>query len=504
MTRSIDSRAAYGRLQAVFARSGALRSIQGLLDWDSNVMLPSGAVAARAAQQATIVELQSATMSDPRLVEWAEQAQAADLNEWESANLREMRRELVLNAATPADLAVRLARAGCTCEMAWRAAKAASDFAAIRPALEEVFAIARDLAAARGAALALEPFDAMMEVWEPGARVRTLDPLFVRLIADLKPLMAAVYTQSAGTSARYPTPAAIPSQRLLGVSRALAAHLGFSSERLRLETCAHAFFMDDNPDDIRIGISTDEHASLGSLRGLIHEIGHAHYESNCPREWRGQPVGRPRSAAIQESQALVLEKIVGGTELFWRGAAPIISAAAGLDSGALSPVALARQFCRLTQTPVRIEADELSYGLHIALRYRLERDLIESRLAVADLPEAWNQEFRELFGFVPVGDAEGCLQDIHWYRALLGYFPSYAQGQWAAAQFVAAAERELPGLWTGEGRLADLSEWLRSKVHEPGSRLSTQELIVHATGADLSPDAFLIHARRRYLDAARS
>jgi carboxypeptidase Taq len=492
----VGSREAYRLLELTFARVSALRSLQGLLGWDSNVALPRAAADARGRQTAVVLEVMSETLADPRLAEWLDRAAGADLDPWERANLTEMGRQVRLSLATPTDLSGRLADASSSCEMAWRTAKSERDFTLVRAPLERLFAIARDLAAARAEVMDLSPFDAMMEAWEPGARTRALDGAFDRLARVLPGIAGEAAERS--TKAPVPEPTYEPEAQMRA-AKALAAHLGFSEGTCRLDPCQHAFFMDDNPDDLRIGLRLEAGPLLPMLSGLIHEIGHARHERNGPAAWRGQPVGGSRSAAVQESQALLLEMMVGRSDAFWRTAAPVVNAALGAHAADLDCRGVVERLRHVRPGPLRVGADEVSYGLHIVLRYRLERDLIEADLAVADLPDAWRDASEALFGFVPDDDAEGCLQDIHWYSGLLGYFPSYAQGQWIAAQFIAGAERDLPGLWDGEGRFDDLAEWLKVHVHAQGRRLSTEDLVREATGAAPSPDAFLSYLQRRYL-----
>jgi carboxypeptidase Taq len=489
---------AYRRLEQTFARISVLRSVNGLLGWDSNVALPREAAPARSRQTAVVSDIIAQSLAAPDLPDLVRAAAQGELSEWEAANLREMEREIRLNAATPSKLSSRLAGAASICEMAWRDAKTNDDFGQVRTPLENLFSIARDIASARGESIGLSAFDAMMEVWEPGARVEALDPAFDRLARSLPKIAAeAVSSSPVSPSSTEVHPPAV----LLRAAHALAAHLGLTATAGRLDPCKHAFFMDDNPDDIRIGLRLDEGPLMPSLRGLIHEIGHVRYERNGPPAWRGQPVGRSRSASIQESQALLLEMMVGGSDAFWRSAAPIVAREIGRDE---ADIDWRGSLTCVRPGPLRVGADEVTYGLHIVLRYRLERDLIERRLEVRDLPDAWREQFKTLFGFSPAGDREGCLQDIHWYSGLLGYFPSYAQGQWAAAQFAAAAERALPGLWDGDGRLDELADWLKVHVHGVGSRLTTDELFRSATGASLSPDDFIDHLTRRYLDGRPS
>jgi carboxypeptidase Taq len=500
MTRETNQsrgRSAYHALEARFARAGALRAVLGLLDWDASVMMPAPAAEARGAQAGVLQDLLGETLSDPALEDLCQAAEAADLDPWARANLREMRRDLRLAAATPGVLAARLAEAARLCERAWRAARIENDAALVRQELETVIGLAREIAAARGAALGLQPFDAMMEVHEPGARSKTLEPLFEDLARRLPALLAAApdgpeRVDDDGDDLS-------PEQRL-HLARALANALGLGPETVRIDPTAHAFFMDDNPGDPRIGVRLEGCSTGVALKGLLHEIGHVRYEGAVPARWRAQPVGRPRSAALQESQALLMERLVGGSSAFWRALGPRLARTAGPLGARLARGAAAAPRRRSGLTPIRVEADDLSYGLHIVLRFRLERDLIEGRLAVRDLPEAWREASRALFGFAPKSDQEGCLQDIHWHRALFGYFPSYAQGQWAACQFLEAAERDLPGLFEDEGRFEELAAWLFEHVHVKASLLETEDLLREATGAALGTEAFFRRMGRRYVE----
>ncbi len=496
----MDARTAYGTLERRFERVAGLRSIRGQLDWDSAVMLPPAAGAARARQMGLVEEMLGETLRAPDMPELLDAALRADLDPWQIANLREMRAEIGLARATPPDLAARAASAHASCELAWRTAKAQSDFALVRNALEDVFAIARNIAVAAGAVLGLDPYDAVMARWEPGARSRSLAVSFDELAQDLGPLAQDIAARQTG-----PKAACAAARFTIGeqaaAARPIAALLGYDG---RLDPCAHAFFSDDNPDDLRIGLALREGPVLPVLSGLIHEIGHAHYERNVPQAWRGQPVGRPRSAAFQESQALFYENIIGRSDAFWRRVGAGLRATLGVDGDSWSDAALAQARRIVAPGPLRVGSDEVSYALHIVLRFRLERALLTGTLAVADLPDAWAAQSQSLFGFAPANDAQGCLQDIHWYRGLLGYFPSYALGQMLAAQFAAAAEADIQELWDGEGRFDLLADWLRAHIHRWGSFHTGEALTVAATGEALSAKPLLRHLARRYGVAARS
>ncbi|HEY0302892.1 MAG TPA: hypothetical protein VGC36_16210, partial [Rhizomicrobium sp.] len=278
----MGARTAYETLEKRFARVAGLRAIRGQLDWDSAVMLPPAAGAARARQMGLVEEMLGETLRAPDMAELMDVARQADLDPWQTANLREMRAEIGLARATPPDLSARAASAHASCELVWRTAKTQSDFALVQRALDEVFAIARDIAAAAGAALGLDPYDATMARWEPGARSRSLAASFDELAQDLGPLAQDIAARRTGAQAACAS-ARFSVDEQAAAAKPIAALLGYDG---RLDPCAHAFFSDDNPDDVRIGLALREGAVLPVLSGLIHEIGHAHYERNVPQAWR--------------------------------------------------------------------------------------------------------------------------------------------------------------------------------------------------------------------------
>jgi carboxypeptidase Taq len=486
---------AYERLEAAFDRAAVLRSVHGLLGWDSYVALPVGATMARGRQNAALLAVIDEALAAPELPDLIEEAEASEADPWRRANLREMRRDLTLRAATPVALSARLAEAASGCEMAWREAKAAADFSKVRTSFEATVAAARALARARGQALGLTAFDALIEPFDPGVRSQTLLGRMESAAAELAPLRAV--GRANGASADFQTRVLQP-DALLSAARAVATLLHYDDAAGRLDACAQPFFMDDNPEDVRIGLRLTPGPVIPMVLGLIHEIGHARHERGGPVAFRRQPVGRPRSAAIQESQALILQDIVGRSEVFWHRAGPAICSALDLPPSFLPPDAVADSLTRIGPSATRTMGDEISYALHIILRCRIERALIEGDIEVVDLPAAWNAEAERLFGAPPVDDAMGCLQDIHWYRALFGYFPSYAMGQWAAASFVQAAEHKHPDFWSAPSGLDELAAWLRQNVHAHGSSLPVEALMMEATGGPLGPGAFLARVARVY------
>jgi carboxypeptidase Taq len=298
-------------------------------------------------------------------------------------------------------------------------------------------------------------------------------------------------------------PYAVERQRELGIE--MMHRLGFDFRRGRLDTSHHPF-CGGVPEDVRITTRYSSDNFLSALYGVIHECGHARYQQHLPQRWLGLPVAEPRGACIHESQSLLMEMHVGKSRAFLTFAAPMVAAAfpelAAAEPEAFTPVHVLRQLGRVRPTLIRIEADELTYPCHIILRFELETGLIDGSLRPEDLPDAWDMGMRQMLGLTTRGnDRDGCMQDAHWPGGMFGYFPSYALGVLAAAQFFRAAKQACAGLMDqiACGNFAALDAWLDQHVWSQGSFLSSSELIESATGARLSTEAFEEHVERRYV-----
>jgi carboxypeptidase Taq len=490
---------AYRALEARFKRCADIRGALAMLQWDHQVMMPPGGNAARAEQLATLRQIGHELLTSPEtgdLLQQAEEA-GAELDPWQAANLREMRRRYAHATALSSDLVAALVRATTAAEMRWREARPQADFALLQPALEEVVRLTREEAGAKAAALDLDPYDALLDGYEPGMNSAGIDALFAPLAAFLPDFLERVLIcQSPPLPIAGNFPAA--GQKALG-ERLLAA-LGFDFAHGRLDESLHPF-CGGVPDDVRMTARYDEHDVATGLMAVLHETGHALYNAGLPAAWRGQPVGAPRSMAVHESQSLLLEMQICRSRAFLGYLAPLLAESFGVDGPAFTPDNLYRLAIRVGRGLIRVDADEVTYPLHIILRYRLEQALLTAELEVADLPGAWNEGMRELIGIAPPSDREGVLQDIHWPTGAFGYFPCYTLGALMAAQLseaLTAAEPDLPAQ-IGRGEFASLVSWLRANVHEQGSLPETQELLVRVTGRPLTPQPFLAHLERRYL-----
>jgi carboxypeptidase Taq len=495
---------AYQELSRRFRRLGLLGDALSVLNWDTAAIMPDGGAAARADQAATLSVLIHEQKTDPRIGELLAAADGqAGLDGWQRANLAEMRRDHLHATAVPADLVERLSQASSACEMAWRAARPANDFAGLLPLLGKVLALTREEAAAKAAALGCSPYDALLDQYEPGGKSSEIDRLFAELGSFLPELTGRVLERQRATPAPLPLdgPFDIAAQRALGVR--LMTALGFEFEHGRLDVSHHPF-CGGTPDDVRITTRFDPQDFTSALMGVLHETGHALYERGLPADWRHQPVGTARGMSLHESQSLLVEMQACRSRAFAAFAAPLARAAFERAGPAWEADNLYRLNTRVEPGLIRVDADEVTYPAHVILRYRLERALLAGDLALAELPGAWRDLMRELLGIVPPDDTDGCLQDIHWPSGAWGYFPTYTLGAMTAAQLFAAARAHLPGLLDdiARGDFGRLLGWLRVQVHAKASRYPANEILVQATGAPLKVDAFRRHLEERYLEAA--
>lgn len=500
----MKGRDAYRRLEEQEKRISAVRGALSVLHWDHAVMMPEGGAAARAEQMAALsLVLHELSVAPGRadLIAAAE-AESAALNDWQRANLREIKRRHLRATAVPAALVERLSRAGSQTEMVWRGARADSDFAAVAPHLDSLLALVREEAGHLGAALGLAPYDALLDGYDPGLRIAYVEPLFDTLARDIPPILAAALDRQARQGPLLPLDGPFPVALQERLGRTVIERLGFDFRHGRLDVSHHPF-SGGVPDDSRITTRYESNDFIQAVMAVIHETGHSLYERGLPADWRGQPVGTACGMVLHESQSLLFEmqaarspEFVGylarlGREVF-QGTGPAWEAGN-----------LLRHYHRVARGLIRVYADEVSYPLHVILRTRLERALVAGELKVAELPAAWNEGMGALLGAVPERDADGCLQDIHWYSGAFGYFPTYTLGALAAAQLFRAATAAGPAIAgeLAEGRATALLAWARRNVHALGSLTTTGAVIEAATGAPLGTAAFLDHLRVRYLGA---
>lgn len=492
---------AYSELEARFQRRGRVHDALSILHWDNATMMPSGAADGRTDQIAELTLIAREILIAGETADLLDRAESdrAAMDGWQARNLELMRREHRLATALPTDLVEALQRAGAASEMNWRTARGENDFASQLPHLEKVFALTREAAITRGEALGLSPYDAQLELFEPGLRDERIGPVFEDLGTWLPGMVDDILArQSSGDAPVEPEGSfSVAGQKAVG--EGLMTALGFDFDQGRLDESAHPF-TGGVPDDVRLTTRYTDDSFAEALMGILHETGHALYEQGLPKDRHGQPVGNSGGMALHESQSLVVEMQLCRGPAFIDHLTPLLTGCFG-DRAGLAAGNLKRLVTRVERGLIRVDADEATYPLHIILRYRLEKALLSGDLAVADLPGAWNDGLAELVGIRPPDDRDGCLQDIHWMDGAVGYFPTYTLGALAAAQLMAAIRRDLQDLddQVRCGDFAAFLTWLREKVHRRALSATTDKIIADATGAPLSADAFRTHLQARYL-----
>lgn len=493
---------AYQTLERHFARLSSLNDALGILSWDKEVIMPHGAADRRADTLATLAGLRHDILTAPAMTDLLADAEAGTtLTAWQKANLAEMRRSHAHATALPGDLVEALTQATTRSEMAWREARAQSDYAGFLPHLTEVLNLTRQTATAKGQALGLSPYDALLDSFDPGTRQSDIDPIFTKLEADLPDLIGAVLEKQASLPPALPLPGpfSVPQQEALG--RRLMQQLGFDMSRGRLDVSTHPF-CGGATYDVRLTTRYVEDDFIPAMMGVLHETGHALYEQGLPAEWVSQPVGKAGGMTLHESQSLMVEMQVCRSRAFVDWVTPHVREAFGAPPNpAWQAENLHRHLIHVQPGFIRVDADEVTYPAHILVRYKLEKAMVNGDLSLADLPGAFNEGIKALLGLDVPDDRRGCLQDIHWPEGLFGYFPCYALGAMAAAQLRTAAYEQSPDIApaVAQGDFLPFMHWLRTNVHSRASSASMPEILQTATGSPLKADAYLSHIRNRYL-----
>lgn len=491
---------AYSKLEQRFTEISALEGAAAILSWDAETMMPHGSADIRGEQLAALATVIHEKMTSTAIADLlADAANESDLSAWQQANLREMQREYIHANALPADLVHALTKAKIACEHIWREARKDNDFLRFKSPFEIVLKLVREAADVKASALNLSPYDALLDGYDPGMRCEAIDGYFAQLESFLPSLVDRAIEAQAKKPCQ-PFTDAIPVDKQNALGREFMSALGFDFNVGRIDVSAHPF-CGGVPGDVRLTTRYKESAFTESLYGVLHETGHALYEMGLPKDWMSQPVGKARGMSFHESQSLLVEMQLCRGRDFLRFALPKIRAAFGVDGAAWEEENVSRNLTRVERSLIRVSADEVTYPLHVILRYRIEKQLLSGALSVADLPEAWDSSMQTLLGIKPDCVGNGCMQDVHWPGGAIGYFPTYTIGAMIAAQLFDTIKKAIPDLphQIQHGDFTSLSKWLRDNVHSKGSSLTTPQLIEQATGQPLNVAIYKAHLESRYV-----
>ncbi|MEJ2718325.1 MAG: carboxypeptidase M32 [Deltaproteobacteria bacterium] len=389
-----------------------------------------------------------------------------------------------------------VARATAEGQSVWEKARPADDWPLFEPCLERIVSLKRQVADALG--YDNERYDALLDYYEPDATARELEPVLRKLAKPLVQLLERIQASPKAGREDLPSPSfPVPEQQAF--ARDVARQLGYDLEGGRADLSAHPFTVGIGPGDVRITARYSEGSFNEGFFAVIHESGHAMYHQGLPVEHWGTPMCRPTSLGINESQSRMWENMVARSPACWRHFYPRAQQRFSTLQG-VSIDDFLLSVNKVMPNLIRVEADEVTYNMHILLRFELEVALTRGDLEVKDLPYAWNTKTQEYLGLTPPDHAQGVMQDVHWASGSIGYFPTYTLGNLYAAQFFATAEREVGNLEEqfALGNFTPLLEWLREKIHSQGARYRPRDLVRHVTGEDLNPEYLVNYLSRKY------
>lgn len=505
---------AYEELLKKIKQIACLNEINEFLTWDLEVGMPVGAEEARADQAAVVAELAHNLSVDPSLAALLCDSERELMREVSDPSfeekpapslynrgvkthlLRRVRRMVDQNAKVPAAIASELTAACSKAQSVWMRARKNNDFEAFRPELERVVGLCRRKAEAIGYKEHI--YDALLDIYEPGLTVAEVSRVFGELRIKLTNLVKRI------AEAEKPNLRIIKQEYPVDIQRQLCRRImtdmGYDWTRGRLDEVIHPFCCSFSTRDVRVTNKFKADSVTAAIFTALHETGHALYEQGSPVEWTHTPLEGGTSMAVHESESRLWENIIGRSRAFWEHYFPVFKSYFPAQTLGAELDEFYAAINNVTPSFIRTEADEVTYSLHVMLRFELEKALIEGSLQVKDLPEAWNQAMKDYLGIVPETDTQGCLQDVHWPSGLFGYFPAYALGNLIGAQTFEAMKRDLGDTdeILRQGKLGTIRQWLQEHIYVWGQRLYPAELLREATGQSLSAEPFVNYLEEKY------
>lgn len=477
-----------------------LENAANLLEWDQETYMPAGAAEARANQIATLRKLAHEHFTSAETGDLLENARAslngADSLDNHAAIVRVTTRDFERAKKLPADLVARLARAVSRGKNAWKEARETDTFSTFAPLLQELVALNIEKAEAYGYTERI--YDAMLDQYEPGMKTSEVETVFAGLREQLVPIVKQIQDAQAPADPFLHTKYDHQKQWDFGLD--VIKDFGYDFDRGRQDLSAHPFTTSFSITDVRLTTRVNENFFPTALFGTLHEAGHGLYEQGVDLDLDRTPLAEGTSLGMHESQSRLWENLIGRSRPFWDHYYPKLQQVFPAQLGNVPMNAFYPALNKVNPSLIRVEADEVTYNLHIMLRFEIENALVEGKVSVNDLPELWRNKMQEYLGVQPENDADGVLQDIHWSLGVLGYFPTYALGNLMSTQLFDKAKIDIPNLdeQTRNGEFGDLLNWLRINIHQHGRKLKAGEILERTTGQKLSSESWLRYVREKY------
>ena len=492
----------YKELEKKWKEICLIHDAMGILEWDKSTMMPEGSYEERTEQLTNLNVLTHKMTIDKQFYGYIKKSEKLKkLNSWERKNLKLIKKLYIRNNVLDAKLLQKISKAESSCEMQWRKSKSKSDFKSLIPKLEEVIKLTKIKAKIHSSVFKCSLYDALLNQYEDELKSDKIDKIFDQLISFLPNFLKEVLNFQKKNKKIILIKDKVKPVFQESLGRLLMEKIGFDFSYGRLDVSMHPF-CGGAENDARITTRYNEKNFFESLMGILHETGHAFYNLGLPKKWKYQPVGYPLGTVLHESQSLFWEMQICRSYEFLKFVSPLIRKNFYVKGKKWEAENLYKIYTCVKPSLIRVNADEVTYPMHVIVRFKIEKELFEGNMKVKEIPKVWNMYMKKYLGIEPKNNEEGCLQDIHWFDGTFGYFPTYTLGAIYAAQLSVEVKRQIPSLSNEitKGKFTKLLEWLRHNVHQKGSLYNSDELIKQITGEELNIDYFKDHLVERYLN----
>lgn len=490
----------YKKLTDLVAKVTNLGSIAALMHWDSKTMMPEGSMRYKSEEISLLQELSHKIMCSRRFGELLEGVQTSKLGKWEKRNIQLIRRSRDSVLAIDPKLSEELTKVSMECGTHWEEARKKKSFKHVLTHFKKLVGLVREMAEARSNYFHCDQYTALLDMYDPKRNIKDVEKIVDSLKGFLPDFVKEVSEKQKSWKQEEIKPKKVSADKQKELGLFCMKTIGFDFKRGRLDKSAHPF-CGGGTRDVRITTRYNEEDFVSSLMGIIHETGHAMYQLGLPEKYILQPVGDHSGLSVHESQSLLMEIQISRSREFCEFLAPHMQKILGVSGKGCSPENIYRMRNKVTPSMIRVDADEVTYLLHVILRFELERDILSGDLPLEDLPSAWNKKMEDYLGIKPSNDAEGCLQDMHWYNGVFGYFPTYMLGSMLSAQFFDAMQSSNKDTLKNikSGKFKPIIKWLHDNIHSRGSLMDVSDLVTKVTGRDIDSEWYKEFLKNKFL-----